>query len=570
MNIIRVLFPFLLIVLFISPNNLVAQQESQPGTGFNFQFNSALEGYYYQDALGSIIGDQIYTSDGVVDKNTYQLGPNDLITVGIEASENIVLRALVVNPQGDIIIPMLGSVNVANQTIAEAQETINEAAKEVFRNPNSTITLERARPLTVYVSGSVPSPGKHMAPPFSRVDVAIYGSIYKVDRPSSVSNLRAANNTIDLLDAGPLSFRNILITHADGSTDIADLVAYFKAGRVDKNPVVKHGDRISIKRLSNDSPRVSISGAINEEFELEYSETDSPSLLVDIAGGYKPEADTSRLFLYRHEAGQTEKIEIAKSDWNSLKIKPNDRIVIPVNRQLNPSTSAWVYGEVEIPGNFPIQNGETTAFDLLNLSGDLTNNALPSAAYLVRAGTLENEIPNKFNADLMKRTSDQVAQGFEYLDLETRLSQNKVFIDLTDDEQLKGVSIYDGDRLYVPRNEETIFVFGQINNPGYYPFSGNPQSVYNYIDRAGGFALAANRERIFIIKAGSGTWYRPDETTLESGDRIFIDRNPYDELNAQRTYEVQRQQLKNTRIQLIMTGITTITGIITTYVAITR
>lgn len=571
-----VLFLFF-ISLILSANTTVKAQDNEGGRGggslpsvssFNLNFSSFSDGYYYQDALSATLGNQLFTSDGEIDINNYVLGPNDLITVSLQGAENIVLRALLVNPQGDVVLPMLGAVNVAGQTISEAQKTINDSAKSVFSAPNAHISLERPRPLVVQVSGNVEYPGKHHVPPFSRVDAAIYGAIFEVNRSGNISNMREETGTVELLEAGPLALRNITIEHRDGTKDTADLVAYFKAGDLEKNPMVEYGDRITIRRLTNESPRVSISGAVMEGNEFEYSSTDTPELLLEIAGGFKPEADTSKIFVFRNENGTQQKIEVPRSDWSSFDILPNDRLIVPTNRDLNASASAWVHGEVITPGNYPIKNGQTTALELLTLSGDLTDRALPSAAYLMRAGSSENEIPNEFNTDVLKRTSDQLVQGFEYLDLETNLSQNKVFVDVTDDEQLAGVKIYDGDRLYVPRDEQTVFVFGQVNNPGYYPYTKTDQNVSDYINRAGGFALSANKERTFIIKAGSGTWFHPNETELESGDRIFVDRVPYDELNAQRTFEVQKEQIKNTRIQLIMTGISTITGIITTYVAI--
>jgi hypothetical protein len=82
--------------------------------------------------------------------------------------------------------------------------------------------------------------------------------------------------------------------------------------------------------------------------------------------------------------------------------------------------------------------------------------------------------------------------------------------------------------------------------------------------------LSADKERIFVIKAGNSAWYKPQETTIESGDRIFVDRVPIEDLNQFRTYEVQRAQQRIQRTQLILTAITTITGIITTYVAVRR
>jgi protein involved in polysaccharide export with SLBB domain len=346
------------------------------------------------------------------------------------------------------------------------------------------------------------------------------------------------------------------------------LYAYFKAGHLDKNPIIRDGDKITAKSLSRKDPKIGISGSVQRSMEIEFSPNDTPGLLVEIAGGFTPDADTSRVFVYRRGEDEPEKIEVPAAQFDSFKVLPYDRIVVPQAREDLQFASAWVFGEVETPGNYPIKSGETTALELLQISGNLTNRALTSGAYLLRSGSIENEIPDKFNIDLMKRTSDQLAQGLDYLELETNLSQNKVYIDLNDKEQLEKVIIYNGDRIYVPRDEKTIFVFGQINNPGYYPYTNPDASVSEYIGRAGGFALSADQDRVFIIKAGSGTWFKPNETTIESGDRIFIDRIPYDELHAKRTYENQKEQIKNTRIQLIMTGISTITGILTTYVAI--
>jgi len=289
--------------------------------------------------------------------------------------------------------------------------------------------------------------------------------------------------------------------------------------------------------------------------------------LLEIGGGFEVIADTSFLMVFRRTDSGAEKITVQPEDWNTFKLQPNDRVVAPFSDERNTSASAWVYGEVEIPGNFPVYSGETTALELLELSGGLTDNALPQAAYLMRSGGFRNEIPNKFNSQLMSRTSDQLVQGLEYLEAETKLSQDKVFIDLKDDSQLSGLKIFDGDRLYIPRDENTLFVFGQVNNPGYFPYTPNSK-VMDYVSRAGGFALSADKERVFVIKSGNATWYKPGETEIESGDRIFVDRQPVEELNALRAYKVQQAQLRNTRTQLIMTAITTITGIITTYVAI--
>lgn len=559
----RNLLLFIGLAVASSASPLMAQQSGQnsdnkpSGVKFNQIFNT----YYYQDPIGLTIGSNIYAADGVIDPSTYVLGPNDVLSIEINTNNDLVLRAIPVNSQGDIVTPVLGTIQVAGLTIQQAKQEIQNKSNRVFRSSEVNLTLERAKSISFFVSGDVISPGKHTLPAFSRIFDAILLSLngtYNKDSLSASQILRNNN----------YSFRNITILHADGSIGKADLIAFLKAGHIEKNPRIQLGDQIKLRTLSPQSPKVSISGSVLKPQEIEYSEADTPNLLVEIAGGLTSEADDSKAFVYRHQNRVINKLEIASTEWEDFALEPNDRVVIPEDQNKRISASARIHGEVFMPGMYPIQQGKSTAYDLLQYSEGLTGQALSAAAYLQRAEHIENEAPDKLNPTIIGRTSDQIQQGKEYLELESQISRGKVYINLNDTTQLKSVKLFDGDRIFVPRDEHTIFVFGQVNNPGYYPAEGGASDTYDYINQAGGFALAANKERIFIIKAGNNTWYRPEETELSTGDRIFVDRIPYDELNAQRTYQTQRDQVKNSRIQLILTGITTITGIITTYVAI--
>lgn len=544
----------------IGQNN---QSNNQSGTGLNLNFD-IFDGSYYSDPLGIQLAARQLPYDGTIDKSTYELGVNDLLSIRVEASKNFFIRGVMVNPAGDVIIPSIGPVNVDGLTITEAEQKIKEESEGYVKNASVVITLESPRPIYIQVTGGVPYPGKYMIPSQSRVDQAIYSSVTDGSRDLRNASL---SNSSDFLTKGNYAYRNIKIEREDGSVEYADLVSYFRIGDAEFNPKVKDGDIITLKKQNIETPKVSISGAVKADYEFQFIKGDTPEKLLQIGGGFEVIADTSYLMVFRRTDTGAEKIIVEPENWDTFKLQPNDRVVAPFSDEKNTSASAWVYGEVEIPGNFPVYSGETTALELLELSGGLTNNALPQAAYLMRSGGFRNEIPNKFNADLMRRTSDQVIQGLEYLEAETKLSQNKVYIDLKDESQLAGLKIFDGDRLYIPRDENTLFVFGQVNNPGYFPYTPGANAM-DYVSRAGGFALSADKDRVFVIKAGNATWYRPGETEIQSGDRIFVDRQPVEELNALRSYQIQKESIKNTRIQLIMTGISTITGIITTYVAI--
>lgn len=560
---------FSLLLLFLFSSSLTAQDNNPPQLegGFNMDLSTSLGGIYFQDVLGVQLASKGIPFEGIIDEDSYILGANDLVSIQLNTSQKVLLRGIIVNPQGDVILPSIGTVKIAGLTIKEAEDKIQRIGASTFNDISVDLSIESPRPVIVHITGGIPFPGKYLAFPQSRVDQVIYQSITDGNRDLTSS----VSNSSSFLDKGDYAFRDIIIQRANGEIVTADLVKYFRTGNFDSNPFVKDGDLITITKLSRESAKISISGGVKTEFEIEYKKGDTPQDLLDIGGGFEEDADQSKLLVYRRSISGVDKIELSPDEWNTFELIPNDRVIVPLSRDVDLSTSVWVYGEVQIPGNFPIINGETSASDILELSGGTTSKALISAAYLVRNNNPKNAIPNDFNSELLKRTSDQVIQGLEYLDAESRVSQNKVFIDLNDQDQLNSLKLYDGDRLYIPRDQQTVFVFGQVNNPGYFPFIANSNlSASNYISKAGGFALAANQDRVFVIKAGNSTWFEPGNTEIESGDKIFVDRQPVEELNALRTFEIQKAQLRNQRIQLIMTAITTITGIITTYVAIRR
>lgn len=556
---------YLFCLILFAPSLVFAQQNGQTDRDFNFDLTNALQGIYFQDPLGVQLANRLNPLEGTIDRENYILGSNDLISIEINGTQKIMVRGVLVNSQGDVVLPSVGAIPVSNLSISEAEKKIQEVAGNTLSSTSVRISIDSPRPIIFHVTGGVPYPGKYLALPQSRIDQAIFSSLTSGSRELSTS----IPNSSEFLKNNNYSFRSVQIFHADGSTSEADLIEYFRTGDLSNNPFVKDGDLVSISNLNRETPKVSISGSVKAPFELEYKRGDTPALLLEFGGGFEEIADTTQLYIYRRGVSGIEQISVKKNNWDSFELLPNDRVVALMGDGMDKSASAWVYGEVRIPGNFPVVSGETTALELLQIAGGLSEEALPAAAYLVRSDELKNEIPNQFNADLMKRTSDQYLQGLEYLDAETKLSKNQVFIDLTDNSQLDNLKIFDGDQLYIPRDENTVFVFGQVNKPGYFGYS-DVKTASEYITQAGGFALSADKERVFILKAGNATWFKIGETELSSGDKIFVDRQPVEELNAKRAYDIQKQQLKNQRTQLIMTAITTITGIITTYVAIRR
>lgn len=567
---------FITLMMMVPQSTLLGQttgssQERNTGTS---QFGLSLLGnnrIYFVDEFSLELLQPGTFDVSYLDGEIYKIGPNDILSVEIDGATPVTARGLVVNALGSIFIPIAGNVDVTGKTLSEAKLSIEEALTKHIRDFTLQMTLDRPRLARVQITGDVQFPGSFVVMPGKRLDTVLYPALFEQPAPGNVLNAERYHRSF--LQSTGLSLRNIKIVR-DGEEFRADLISYFRNGDPSENPFIYDGDIITVNRVSDNMPRISVSGAVLNPAEYEYNPNDTLNRLLLLSGGFLQEANTENVIVYRTSGNQTEVININLNDEGAgtFPMLPYDRLVIPHTDNVKRGANAWVYGEAILPGNFPVIEGSTTVADLLDLAGGMTTNSLPHAAYLLRTPSSSRNVQsvNLINTNELMRVSDQLQQGFQYLELESQLqSERRLFIDLNNTENLDRIKLNDGDRLFIPRDYNSIVMYGQLNNPGDYPY--NPElSVMDYIRQAGGMSLAAAPERIFVIKAGSRAWLSPGETTLESGDMIFVDREPYDELNAFRSYELQKQTIRQGNIQIILATVSTITAIITTYVAITR
>lgn len=572
---------------------LLAQTTNQQrggGTSGGFSISGGSDGIYYVDEVGLRLAADGLPLEGFIDADTYVLGAMDVLSIEIRGVVPVTYRGLVVNSEGYLVIPTIGSVKIGDMKLAEARPLIRELLGRNFNSTDITVTLEKAKPVTVHLSGDVTSPGRYLFPANTRVDEALIqllvgyepspagqtGMLMPRRRTFYVST--RAIGTLDpqvvggMTDLSMYAFRNILITHRDGTQTIADILSYFNSGTLEKNPYLRDGDVVTLKRKSSTTPRVSISGAVRFPFEGDFRSDDTVSRLFHAAGGYSERADSTHFLISRLQSGVVEVIRVNGSiaTATQVSLQPNDRIIIPSTEKTFSNESAWISGEVSVPGNYPIIPGETTLRDILELAGGTAGRALLSGVYIER--TREEDFSRNYlgaENQLIERSSDQLMEGMDYMRLELLLSQRFMFVDMRPDNGGTDILIRDGDRIHIPRDEGTILVMGQVVRTGFVPAT-QIASAEAYIARAGGFGVAADPSRIFIIKSGGREWVRAGQTPIESGDIVFVDRVPYDEFVARRTFEQQDRQLKNSRYQLVIATVSTFASVILAYVAVTR
>jgi polysaccharide export outer membrane protein len=172
----------------------------------------------------------------------------------------------------------------------------------------------------------------------------------------------------------------------------------------------------------------------------------------------------------------------------------NPQITVAVEQYK--SQKIFIVGEVRLPGPYPL-SGHMNLVEALARAGS----TLPSAsgeAVIVHPSNQNVTgpvLPNQENAESIVRVNLR--------DLENGVfSQNAV--------------LRDGDTIFVPR-AESVYVFGQVKNPGAYPLQQKNTTVLQALSLAGGVTDRGSTARIDIVRIVNG---EKKEMRVKLGDPV--------------------------------------------------
>jgi protein involved in polysaccharide export with SLBB domain len=89
------------------------------------------------------------------------------------------------------------------------------------------------------------------------------------------------------------------------------------------------------------------------------------------------------------------------------------------------------------------------------------------------------------------------------------------------DDKIQDVILRPGDVIYISDNKKQVYVYGQVNKPGFVPLKEGADYTY-YIEKAGGLGDRSNDSEIRVIKFRTREWLEPDEARIESGDYVYV------------------------------------------------
>ncbi len=443
---------------------------------------------------------------GPVDPNSYLVGPGDVLQLQFWGP---VTRSsmLTVGPEGFVLLPGSGSVDVQGKTLATVRDEVLARLRGQFSGVRMDFRLSRPRNFRIYVTGQV--------------------------RSTAPLTVTGANRVHDVLTAAILednaSLRNIEIRHTDGSHDTADLGLFVRTGDMSANPWLRDGDVINVPVATD---FIWAQGAVARPGRFELGPRDSLLTLFRIAGDPIPAADAHRALLIRFR-----KPFEAESLWFGLEevyerrtnpeLRDGDRLYVYYIPQYHRQDEAAISGEIARPGAYPIVEGRHRLTDLVSAAGGFLGTADLATIrvfHTTRAAETDPELER-----LIKLSRDQMTDT-EYQILRAKLAARREDFRV-DWFRLKQAPELDillrgGDVVRVDPLVTSVRVEGEVRRPGIVEFEPR-RTVKEYVRLAGGYSGRAARGKVRITRAITGqSLPAGDVPAVAPGDLIWVPERP--------------------------------------------
>jgi protein involved in polysaccharide export with SLBB domain len=522
--------------------------------------SSDLEGLTGKSSLGA---QQFPTvpMESTVDPEQYVVGPSDIINVGLwgplSASLPLTSAPLVVTPEGTLIVPTVGEIRVGGLSLADVKEKVSREVKKKYLHDDVTVTLLSPRTFLVNVSGAGLNQDTYVASAVERVDKLVTEAIRMhtlssatasqtmprtkeqgIEKESLVKETPASEAKRNELKepAKELSTRNILLRRRDGKTYRVDILLYYATGDGRCNPFLLDGDAIVIPKKDLERNFVSIYGAVNAPGQYEFVDDDSLTRIVRVAQGTTELANLDDVIVSRlsEDGSRTDEIHlnldaILQGAQADFPLHRGDRISVKEKTDLRGDYKVLVVGQVKQPGYILITRQNTRLSKVIEDAGGFTEYASLPGAMILRSEEDFPEMTPGFSYARILRSIDPSPFDSLYYLASMRSNYRTVVVDFprlfTTHDSTQDITILNKDVIIIPSNRNTVYVDGQVVNPGHIPFVAG-QEFEDYIKKAGGYSEEADDGETRVIKGKTLEWAKPEDTIIESGDRIYVPRKP--------------------------------------------
>ncbi|MDR3625631.1 MAG: SLBB domain-containing protein [Ignavibacteriaceae bacterium] len=332
-----------------------------------------------------------------------------------------------------------------------------------------------------------------------------------------------------------LSLRNILLKRSSGEIMNIDLVKFRVTGDFKYNPYLKNEDVLIFAPADFERNFFTVYGAVNHTGKFLYTEGDKLSDALILAQGVnKAYENVNKVEIDRlsYDGKKMDSVMVNIND--DVPLQRGDRIIVLANEDEKKDFVVNVIGEVNRPGVIPISKDNETIKEVIDKCGGFKDDADLYKAELVRGANAFKSLTfsNQLEQLRMLRMSTLVEEDTNYFNIDDmlRLQRGNGLIDFNKlaegDTSAGNFKVRDGDVIYIPQKVNLVYIFGQVNNPGYVKYVKGEKIDY-YIAQAEGLGETASGD-MYLIKGKSRAWYNLKDkevnNPIEPGDYIWISK----------------------------------------------
>jgi protein involved in polysaccharide export with SLBB domain len=235
----------------------------------------------------------------------YVIGPGDELLVRAWGQIDVDYRA-VVDRNGTINIPRVGSINVAGIKYSDLTSYVRSAVARNFRNFDLLVTLGQLRAVQIFVVGYARRPGSYTVSSLS----TLMNAIFAAGGPSSAGSMRGVQ----------LKRGNKIVTELD----LYDLLL---TGDKSKDTGLLPGDVIFFPPIG---PLAAVSGSVNQPAIFELKAGTTLGALVGYAGGLSTTARTTQATIERIDERRARIVQQVDLDFNAAQKPVQDGDLVSV------------------------------------------------------------------------------------------------------------------------------------------------------------------------------------------------------------------------------------------------
>lgn len=311
---------------------------------------------------------------------------------------------------------------------------------------------------------------------------------------------------------------------------------------------VGRNDKISIRYLFDELQQVEIIGQVKVPGSYHYYKGMNLKELLTLGGGFEDSTYIKSIYLNKAEiirrnpGSRYDKVitvnlnNILRDESKNIELKNLDRLVVHANLNFFEKANILILGEVNVPGSYPIINDGESLNSFINRAGGLTSQALENGISIYRDKKyFDTKISN---ISIFEDMSSKNLTNLDPNQINEESQNTANIIDDSDDSddrirvawQDTKIALLPGDSIIVKEKTETVFITGEVYNPGVLEFRSG-KSLRYYINSAGGLTDNANKKGIIILYANGivkpKKWYSSPK--VFEGSTIMINKKENEE-----------------------------------------